>query len=84
MSIRTPLLRPPLHMGTTLWPLYRVGFIEGLFYKLFIWDLGAWPLYLSWPLFRGGLYSGVAVKMGYAINITYAIDTRLYFSPFRS
>ncbi len=32
-------------------------FIEGLFNlnKLFIWDLGSWPLY------RGGLYSGVGV-----------------------
>ncbi len=28
----------------------------GLMLYLFIWDLGAWPLY------RGGLYSGVAVK----------------------
>ncbi len=27
-------------------------------HKLFIWDLGSWPLY------RGGLYSGVAVKRG--------------------
>ncbi len=23
-------------------------------YKLFIWDLGAWPLYSNWPLFGGG------------------------------
>ncbi len=27
-------------------------------HKVFIWDLGSWPLY------RGGLYSGVAVKRG--------------------
>ncbi len=36
-----------------------VAFIEGLFcHKLFIWDLDSWPIY------RGGLYSGVAVKRG--------------------
>ncbi len=38
--------------GTTFWPLLR-----GV-HKLFVWDLGSWPLY------RGGLYSGVAVKRG--------------------
>ncbi len=31
-------------------------------HKLFIWDLGAWPLY------RGGLYSGVAVKRGSTVD----------------
>ncbi len=37
--------------GTTL--------LRGCFvHQLFIWDLGAWPLY------RGGLYSGVGVKRG--------------------
>ncbi len=32
------------------WPLLRGCFVH----QLFIWDLGSWPLY------RGGLYSGVA------------------------
>ncbi len=33
--------------------------LRGCFvHKLFIWDLGSWPLY------RGDLYSGVAVKRG--------------------
>ncbi len=36
------------------WPLLRGCFVH----KLFIWDLDSWPLY------RGGLYSGVAVKRG--------------------
>ncbi len=32
------------------WPLLRGCFVH----KLFIWDLGTWPLYSSWPLFGGG------------------------------
>ncbi len=32
------------------WPLLRGCFVH----KQFIWDLGAWPLYSSWPLFGDG------------------------------
>ncbi len=39
--------------GTMFGPYTEVAFVERL-YKLFIWDLGAWPLYSSWPLFGGG------------------------------
>ncbi len=46
--------------GTTLWPLYKGWpLLRGCFvHKVFIWDLGAWPLCAV------GLYSGVAVKRG--------------------
>ncbi len=43
--------------GTMFWPLIkqRWPLLRGCFvHKLFIWDLGAWPLYSSWPLFGGG------------------------------
>ncbi len=51
--------------GTKFWPLYNYGWplLRGCFvHKLFIWDLGSWPLY------RGGLYSGVAVKRGSTVH----------------
>ncbi len=41
--------------GTTCWPLYL--FRSYFVHKLLSWDLDSWPLY------RGGLYSGVAVKI---------------------
>ncbi len=34
------------------WPLLRGCFVH-------IWDLGAWPLYSNWHLFRGGLFTEV-------------------------
>ncbi len=40
--------------GTNFWPLYSC-----FVHKLFIWDLDSWPLY------RGGLYSGVAINEGF-------------------
>ncbi len=40
-------------------PLFRGSFVH----KLFIWDLGSWPLY------RGGLYSGVAIKRGSTVKL---------------
>ena len=45
--------------GTMFWPLniyrQRWPLLRGcLVHKLFIWDLGAWLLYSSWPLFGGG------------------------------
>ena len=42
--------------GTVFWPLYRGAWplLRGCFvHKLFIGDLGVWPLYSSWPLFGG-------------------------------
>ena len=44
--------------GTKFWPLLRGCFVH----KLFIWDLSSWPLY------RGGLYSGVAIKRGSTVS----------------
>ncbi len=41
------------------WPLLRGSFVH----KLIIWDLGSWSLY------RGGLYSGVAIKRGSTVII---------------
>ncbi len=45
-------------------------------HKLFIWDLDSWPLY------RGGLYSGVAVKRGstviYSLSVPLHIFSRIY------
>ncbi len=44
--------------GEQCFGLYtEVAFVEMLFcikHKLFILDLGAWPLYSNWPLFGGG------------------------------
>ncbi len=40
-------------------------------HKLFIWDLGSWPLY------RGGFYSGVAVKRIEAVNVEVLISNEL-------
>ncbi len=39
----------------------RVAFIDGLFCTT-NWDLGFWPY-----IYRGGLYSGVAVKRGSSV-----------------
>ncbi len=55
MSTVEPLYNGHL-WGTMFWPLYRGGLnlLRGCFiHKLFIWDLDAWPLYSSWPLFAG-------------------------------
>ena len=59
--------------GAKFWPLYIQGWplLRGCFvHKVFIWDLGSWPLY------KGGLYSGVAVKRGWQFFPTY-----MYFFP---
>ncbi len=55
-----PSIAATLNLGEQHFGRYiGVAFIEGLFCtQLFIWDLGSWPLY------RGGLYSGVAIKRG--------------------
>ncbi len=46
-----------------------VAFIEGLFCTncSFGWDLGSWPLY------RSGLYSGVAVKRGSTVVVIHVL-----------
>ena len=50
-----------------------VVFIEGLFcIRMFIWDLD------SWPLHRGGLYSGVAAKRGSTVYIIILTDNIYY------
>ncbi len=49
-----------------------VAFIEGLFctqINCSFWDLDSWPLY------RGGLYSGVAVKRGSTVEAYIIIET---------
>ncbi len=42
---------------------HYIGVAYCFVHTLFIWDLGAWPLY------RGGLYSGVAVQRGSTVHV---------------